>query len=68
MERESAFSLLKRGIYGTFHNVSRRHLHRYVAEFDFRWNARKVDDGQRVARAIQTCGWQETEVLKIEGN
>jgi len=31
----SAFSLLKRGIYGTFHNVSRKHLHRYVAEFDF---------------------------------
>ena len=45
---ESAFSLLKRGIYGTFHNVSRKHLHRYVAEFDFRWNARKVDDGERL--------------------
>jgi len=50
---ESAFSLLKRGIYGTFHNVSRRHLHRYVAEFDFRWNNRKVDDGERTARAIR---------------
>jgi len=36
---ESAFSLLKHGMYGTFHNVSRKHLHRYVAEFDFRWNA-----------------------------
>jgi hypothetical protein len=33
---ESAFSLLKCGIHGTFHNVSRKHLHRYVAEFDFR--------------------------------
>lgn len=51
---ESAFSLLKRGIYGTFHNVSRKHLHRYVAEFDFRWNARKVDDGERLARAIKS--------------
>ena len=50
---ESSFSLLKRGIYGTFHNVSRKHLHRYVAEFDFRWNARKVDDGERLARAIR---------------
>jgi transposase-like protein len=49
---ESAFSLLKRGIYGTFHNVSRKHLHRYVAEFDFRWNARKIDDGARTALAI----------------
>ena len=51
---ESSFSLLKRGIYGTFHNVSRKHLHRYVAEFDFRWNARKVDDGERLARAIRS--------------
>ena len=52
---ESAFSLLKHGIYGTFHNVSRKHLHRYVAEFDFRWNARKVDDGERLARAIRSA-------------
>jgi transposase-like protein len=52
---ESAFSLLKRGIYGTFHNVSRKHLHRYVAEFDFRWNARKMDDGARTALAIRSA-------------
>ncbi len=52
---ESAFSLLKRGIYGTFHNVSRKHLHRYVAEFDFRWNARKVDDGARLALAVRSA-------------
>jgi transposase-like protein len=52
---ESAFSLLKRGIYGTFHNVSRKHLHRYVAEFDFRWNARKIDDGERLALAIRSA-------------
>jgi transposase-like protein len=52
---ESAFSLLKRGIYGTFHNVSGKHLHRYVSEFDFRWNARKVDDGERLARAVRSA-------------
>lgn len=52
---ESAFSLLKRGIYGTFHNVSRKHLHRYIAEFDFRWNARKVDDGEQLARAVRSA-------------
>jgi transposase-like protein len=52
---ESAFSLLKRGLYGTFHNVSKKHLHRYVAEFDFRWNARKVDDGERLARAVRSA-------------
>ena len=50
---ESVFALLKRGIYGTFHSVSRKHLHRYLAEFDFRFNARKIDDGARVALAIQ---------------
>jgi hypothetical protein len=48
------FSFLKRGIYRTFHNVSRKHLHRYVAEFDLRWNARKVDDGERLARAVKS--------------
>jgi len=52
---ESAFSLLKRGIYGSFHNVSRKHLHPYVEEFDSRWNARKVDDGERLARAVQSA-------------
>ena len=50
---ESAFSLLKRGIMGTFHSVSKEHLHRYVAEFDFRWNTRKMDDGARTATAIR---------------
>lgn len=41
---EGFFSLLKRGLYGTFHSVSRKHLHRYVAEFQFRWNTRKLED------------------------
>lgn len=44
---ESSFALLKRGIYGTFHNVSKQHLHRYVAEFDFRWNERFITDSER---------------------
>lgn len=50
---ESFFSLLKRGIMGTFHNVSKHHLHRYLAEFELRYNARKVDDGAQVALAIR---------------
>ena len=40
---------------GTFHNVSRKHLHRYVAEFDFRWNARKIEDGARTGLAIRSA-------------
>ena len=42
---ESFFALLKRGHYGTFHQLSKKHLHRYVDEFSFRWNHRKVSDG-----------------------
>jgi len=44
---ESFFSLLKRGIVGTFHHVSEQHLPLYVAEFDHRHNFRKVSDGER---------------------
>jgi len=49
---ESSFALLKRGIVGAFHHVSRKHLHRYCAEFDFRWNHRKTTDGERTVSAI----------------
>jgi len=44
---EGYFSLLKRGIVGTFHHVGSQHLHRYLAEFDFRYNGRKLDDATR---------------------
>jgi transposase-like protein len=50
---ESSFALLKRGITGIYHAVSKKHLHRYVGEFDFRWNARKLNDGDRTVRAIR---------------
>lgn len=52
---EGAFALLKRGVYGTFHSVSRKHLRRYVAEFELRYNARKMDDGERVALAVKAA-------------
>ncbi len=44
---ESSFSLLKRGLIGTFHHVGEQHLQRYVTEFDFRWNHRKTTDKER---------------------
>lgn len=50
---EGFFSLLKRGVYGTFHHVGRQHLHRYCAEFDFRYNHRDVKDGERAEQAIK---------------
>lgn len=50
---ESSFSLLKRGVYGTFHSVSKKHLHLYLAEFDHRWNTRKETDGARTVTGIK---------------
>jgi transposase-like protein len=44
---ESYFSLLKRGVVGTFHHVSAQHLPLYLAEFDHRHNYRKSSDGER---------------------
>ena len=49
---ESFFSLLKRGMFGAFHHVSKEHLHRYCSEFTFRWNARYMTDGERMERAV----------------
>jgi transposase-like protein len=49
---EGFFSLLKRGINGTYHHVSPQHLHRYLSEFDFRYNMRQISDGQRTEKLI----------------
>jgi hypothetical protein len=52
---EGFFSLLKRGINGTFHHVSKGYLHRYCDEFAFRYNTREalgVDDAERAARLV----------------
>lgn len=49
---ESFFSLLKRGVYGSWHCVSREHLQKYSDEFAFRWNTRFLTDGARMAAGI----------------
>jgi transposase-like protein len=50
---EGYFSLVKRGITGVYHHVSRQHLHRYLGEFDFRYNARQETDGARAEQALK---------------
>jgi transposase-like protein len=53
---ENYFSILKRGVIGVYHHVSEAHLHRYLAEFDFRYSNRErlgVDDMERAERALQ---------------
>jgi transposase-like protein len=53
---EGYFSVLKRGIYGTYQHVSPAHLRRYLTEFDFRYNNRTalgVTDAERAAKALK---------------
>jgi transposase-like protein len=50
---ESFFSLIKRGVYGSFHHVSKEHLNRYCNEFAFRWNTRRLTDGERMEVAVE---------------
>lgn len=58
---EGVFSLIRRGVMGTFHSVSRKHLPNYLNEFQFRWNTRKMDDGQRVSAAIKAIDGKRLE-------
>ena len=53
---EGYFSILKRGINGVYHHISAKHLKRYLAEFDFRYNERMalgINDKNRAAKAVK---------------
>src|SRR5680860_1242874 len=52
---EGFFSIFKRGMKGVYQHCGKQHLHRYLAEFDFRYNERSalgVDDQERASRAL----------------
>ena len=53
---ESAFSLLKRGIIGQFHQVSIKHLQKYLNEFAYRFNRRKSPDAF-IETVRRLCGF-----------
>jgi transposase-like protein len=50
---EGFFSLLKRGVVGTFHHISEQHLPLYLAEFDHRHNTRFLTDGERTVIGLK---------------
>lgn len=50
---EGYFSIFKRGMKGIYQHCAEKHLHRYLAEFDFRYNERKVDDSERTEAALK---------------
>jgi len=56
---EGFFSILKRGVIGTYHSISEAHLARYLAEFDFRYNNRialGVNDTMRADELLRGIG------------
>jgi transposase-like protein len=50
---ESYFALLKRGVMGSFHHISKQHLDRYCDEFSFRWDYRGINDSDRTTLALK---------------
>ncbi len=65
---ESSFALIKRGIIGVYHNVSREHLHRYIDQYDFLWNTRKLNDGERTVLAIRSAEGKRLMYKQPTGN
>lgn len=53
---EGFWSLMKRGIFGIYHFASPKHLQRYVDEFAYRYNSRKLPDAERFTLAVARCG------------
>lgn len=54
-EGEAFFALFKRGIVGSFHHISRKHINRYCDEFAYRWSERKTTDAERTVKAIRAA-------------
>jgi hypothetical protein len=44
---------MKRAVFGALHSISEAHLPRYIAEWDFKWNTRKMKYGERAAIALK---------------
>jgi transposase-like protein len=65
---EGFFGMLRRGLDGIYHSVSRKHLHRYLSEFEFRHNHRELDDGERTVAAIRAANNKRLTYAEQVGN
>jgi len=66
---EGFFSIFKRGMKGVYQHCSEAHLHRYLAEFDFRYNNRSglgVEDTERAAKIITQAGGKRLTYRRID--
>jgi hypothetical protein len=51
---EGYFSIFKRGMRGNYQHCAEKNLHRYLAEFDFRYNTRHLEDSDRAVLAVRS--------------
>jgi transposase-like protein len=65
---ENFWSGFKRGIIGVYHHCSPKHLDKYVDEFEFRFNTRKLNEGQRFEKALSLSSRRLTYVALIADN
>lgn len=67
---EGFFGILKRGLYGTYQNVSEAHLHRYLSEFDFRYSKREnlgINDATRAGLVVKGAKGKRLTYQTIAG-
>jgi hypothetical protein len=64
---EGYFAILKRAIYGNFHHISEAHLHRYLAEFDFRYNRRDISDAERANELLHGAKGKRLLYRQLDG-
>jgi transposase-like protein len=68
---EGYFSIFKRGMVGVYQRCDEKHLHRYLAEFDFRYNARQslgIDDTMRAAKVLKGVSGKRLTYRRIGGD
>jgi hypothetical protein len=62
---EGYFSILKRGVIGTYRHVSKQHLARYLGEFDFRYNNRVALGRGRFRPHRRGAGWHQGQTVDV---
>jgi hypothetical protein len=64
---ECFWSVMKRGVYGIYHQISYKHLQAYCNEFAYRYNSRKMTDGDRFSLVLQGLEGRLTYKQLIHG-
>jgi ISXO2-like transposase domain len=64
---ENFWSVMKRGVYGIYHQISYKHLQAYFNEYSYRYNTRKMQDGERFSVVLQSLEGRLTYKQLVHG-